>query len=387
MKINQAAFCASAALSLLSSVAQATNGTGFVTPTEMTITFTDLRLVKADNSQLTLMSGTFPHTFKKSDAAFASVPLTDITAPAGRFIGVQVCYNTDRTVKINGEKYEGTTVGSYSTGASIYSIGSASTAAGAVQVGGSPTVTTLTGYTIGNGTNNCSQTYFSQPVCVTTDPASCASGDSIVDAGTTPPNLNLLLDLYNSVAVDANNNSLDNHVPIYPYPTIGTPGAAMHLTGGSGGNISLLFGSDRKLIYSAAYATGSVSGLCGGNGFVNVTAAPAGAFMNSYGPTAVQSIDTSTGKVQFAAGNSGTTNTSVSGGMNVLDNVFHPQGATANVTCVADSAATPPYLGYTYTSGAGITGTTAFTIKRIVDPSGLFSASGTTCSGTCGSYP
>lgn len=361
-------------------------GTGFVTPSEMTITFTELRLITAENNNLTLLSGTFPHTFKKTDTDFAAVSLAAITAPEGRFIGVQVCYNTDRSVKLNGDIYHGAT-GTFAEGATLYSVGTTATANNSIQASVA-TPTTLTGYTIGNGTNNCSQSYFGKVVCVASDASNCESTDTVVNPATTVPNLNLVMDLLNSVGVDATNNTLDIHVPIYPYPTIGPPGAALRLSATSGstiGNLSLLFDSGKTLLYSSSYLnSGSLSGVCSGVAAVTATAAPAGSFLNAFGPTFVQTYAVTTGQVQFTTGNCGDTSTCTSNGMLTIADVRFAAGTTTiAVTCPADSAASPPYLGFTYTSGAGVAGTTNFTMKRIVDPGNIF---GLCASSPCGSY-
>src|SRR6185436_16079511 len=94
-------------LALLFSAPALANISGFVTPTEMTITFTSAQLIKSDNTNITLLSGSYPTTFTKGAADFASISLASITAPEGRFIGVQICYNTDRSVKLNNDKYYG----------------------------------------------------------------------------------------------------------------------------------------------------------------------------------------------------------------------------------------------------------------------------------------
>lgn|GEM_PF-4261324 len=112
------------------------------------------------NTQVTLIDGEFPHTFKKTDSDFAAVSLSKITVPLGRFICVSICYNTDRSIKLNESK--------------------------------------------------------------------CKAGDRIVNPSKFIPNLNILLYMYNLVGVDAANNTLDNHIPVYPYPTIGALGAAVH---------------------------------------------------------------------------------------------------------------------------------------------------------------
>jgi hypothetical protein len=375
---------------VLTSTPANANTSGFVTPAELTITFTQLSVIRSDNSQLTLLSGTYPTIFKRSDNDFAAVSLSTITAPEGRFIGVQICYNTDRSVKLSGNEYRGPTTSGVADGDLLYSIGTTATANNSItKTNPSPTSpTTMTGYVVGNGTNNCSSSYFAVPVCVSGDPTHCVAGDNRVDPGTTVPNLNIMLDMFNSVGVDATSMTLDNHIPVYPYPTIGTPGAAIHLTSTTAsaiGNISLLFGNDKKLLYSAAYGAGGLAGFCSGNGFVSVTGAPAGAFLNGYGPTAVQSFDGSH-KVQFASGNCGTTTTCTSNGIDVLPDVIQPLNGTTALSCVADNNATPPYLGFTYTAGTGdLSGTPTFTIKKIIDPANIFGQC-PPASAPCGSY-
>jgi hypothetical protein len=160
-------------------------------------------------------------------------------------------------------------------------------------------------------------------------------------------------------------------------------------TAGTGGvgNVALLFGSDKKLIYSSSYVSGNVPNVCSGVGAVTATAAPAGAHFNNYGPTWVQTMSTA-GKVQFATGNCGTGSTCTSNGMFTIDDILKPitpNVTTVSVTCPADSAADPAYLGFTYTSGAGTGGSQTYKVHRIVDPNGIF-ASETGCTGTCGAY-
>src|SRR5205085_1214477 len=106
--------------------------------------------------------------------------------------------------KLNGNPYHGPTSGTVAEGDLLYSVGSTSTAANSISKTApvSPaTATTLTGYVVGNGTNNCSSSYFASPVCVSADASHCSTGDNIVDPGTTVPNLNIMLDLFNSVGV------------------------------------------------------------------------------------------------------------------------------------------------------------------------------------------
>src|SRR5579859_7353924 len=107
---------------------------GFVTPAELTITFTSASLITADNKNITMLSGSYPTTFHKTDADFSAISLGGITAPEGRFIGVQVCYNTDRSVKLNGDFYHGTTGSGYTDGTTqIWSKGTNAVTSGSIQ--------------------------------------------------------------------------------------------------------------------------------------------------------------------------------------------------------------------------------------------------------------
>lgn len=380
---------------------------GFVSPSALTFTFNSVSLTDVDNRNTTLVSSPVTHTFNKTDTDFVGSSLGAVSVPRGRYVSVRVCYNTSRSVKLNGDTYNGVAGSGITNGAALYTTGSDATVNGTVTV--TPgTATTLSGLVSGNGTENCSDTTFTTPICVAVaaDQAStCQSTDTKLDPTVTAPDLQLMLDMYHCVGIDTANAKVDPHVACYPYATLGRPGAAIHLAYNSGttyGDIALIFGTDKKLAYTASSSNGSITHFCTGVGAVTATAGPTGAYINSYGPTWVMSFDESTGKVQFATGNCGSGTTCTSSGMLTMNNVLQEQGSSVNVSCPADASATPANLGYTYTTTntSGTAATTAFTISRIVDPYGLFGKcangkngylSGSTPSGatggSCGSLP
>lgn len=347
------------------------SATGFATPTSMTMTFTQVRLVKTDNTSLTLFSGTTDQTFNRADSNFSALTNSGSTilVPEGRYAEAQICYNTSRSVVLNNVTYQGANGTKFNNAAGIWSV----TAGGAcdtdvVNDADPGTATTLTGFVVGSGSNNCSSSYFRSPICVSPGGSGCESTDIVVDPASTTPNIVVMLDMYHSVGVDANNGSLDNHIPVYPYATIGFPGAAIHMRANSGtnyNNLSMLFARDGSMLYAASF--GQHGSACNGNGFVSVTSAPAGAYVNAYGPTAVMTSDATAGTASFVAGGcSGSTCTS--SGLNVITNWKQAVTNTTNVTCSADTTGS---LGYTYTGGAG-GGTVSYTIARVVDPSNIF---------------
>ncbi len=376
-------------LTLLSFAGLAYGSAGFITPSEMTMTFTGASLTTVDNSRKTIVaSGTYPITFKKTDTDFAAVTVGTAGVEAGRYIGVQICYNSARSVKVNGDIYDGPTSGAISSGTALYSTGTEATAAGSVTTSVTASPTTLANYTVGNGTSQCSESYFVKPVCVTTSGTTgCEATDTVIDTSTTPPNLSVMLDMYDSVGVDAATGALDAHVPIYPYPAFGKPGAAVHLrrsSGGNIGNVSLIFGSDGNLVYSSLYQSGSNTGFCsigGGVGFVTTTAVPSGGFQNAYGPSAVQK-DTA-GKIEFASGGCGTGSTCTSSGLQTITNYKVGVPNTTAVDCLPDTTGA---LGFTYTGTAAVSSPGTITVKRIIDPSNILGGICTTGGGICGDY-
>lgn len=384
-------------LGLFFSVPLFAGSSGFVTPSQTIINITEISLITPKNQYVLLLKSNVSAIFKKTDYDFTTVSMSGIKTPGGRFIGVQVCYDSARKILLNGDTYVGANGSAFNNGATLYSTGTNATDNGSISKNSTTNPTTLANYSVGNSSNECSMTFFNAPACVSKNPGKqCSNGDTIINPDSNVPNVTLLMDLYNSVGVDPNNSTLDPHVGIYPYIVLGAPGAAIHLanTGGGGStpslNVSLLFDGGKKLLFASSYqAGGSSSGFCGGVSAVQTTAAPNGAYNNAYGPTFVQSYDGASGKVQFATGNCPSGSTCVSGGMFTADNVAQTVGSSVTVTCPSDANASPPYLGYTYGSGAagsGNSGSSTLQVARIVDPAGIFgkcSASG----GSCGSYP
>ena len=196
----------------------------------------------------------------------------------------------------------------------------------------------------------------------------------------------MILDLYQSVGIDGTKMTLDPHVANYPYATLGAPGAAVHLTGGSAGaygHVSLIFSGTKQLLYAASFGTGSVPGFCAGVSAVTATAGPQ---VNSYGPSWVQKFDSATGIAQYAAGGCSNGSSCTSGGLmtvtpTVPGTVVIGNAQPFNVTCTSDSGGA---LSYTYTGGSGTAGTTAFTAVKVIDPGNIFAGG---CQKGCGNYP
>jgi hypothetical protein len=409
--------------------AQAFDATGFVTPTTTTFTFTYVGLVLTNNTIVDLLGGggtpaNVPIDFNRSDTDFAPKPIGDLSVPAGRFIGVKGCWLSERKIKLGGNAYHGRSGVKIAAGDLVYSVGSDATANDAV-VGLSPspsptpsptpTPTTLSNYVIGPPGTECTAAYFLRPVCVAEPDMSdagapnggvssqCMSTDKQINPNTPGAlNVDLLFDIYDSAAVDADTGAMANMIPTYPYVLFGDPGAAIHLNSYDGdvdSNISLVFDSDKQLIQLSAYSNLGSAATCDRGGVtpgVTVTAAPMGIMVNPYAANTVDQFDASgthLGRVQYVAGGGLAVDggsISASFGMVVVDDVLQSAGDTTTVSCIADSAADPPYLGYTYTPQP--TGTipspAPYRVVHVVDPKNLFGICTPSPSpGGCGSYP
>jgi hypothetical protein len=261
--------------------------------------------------------------------------------------------------------------------------------------------------------------YFTSPLCVADSSQSgCKTGDYIFTSdGLVSPKvpsgqaavsfqIHLMLDLFNSVVVDKDTGqitSLANFGVV-----VGRPGAAIHMYSASTNgvsDVSMLFGPDKSLL--TAYVSGfpgsstgtwgnNFTHLCQGSNNAAITAAPANApvssgivFFNIFDSSANSGL----GKLQVPATSSCMDASSCnSNGVNVFNNFLQGVNNNATGNCLADSAATPAYLGYTYTGGSGnsSSGTDTLPIVRIVDPGNLFNictsnfVSGSTgsCAGT-----
>lgn len=402
---------------LAGSVAQA--GTGFATRSKITFKLTRISLGVSGGSAVDVYTvpsgGVSPsncpdgstdalcHDFNRGDADMSAATLSSISVPyPRRYSGVSVCYKTSRFVQLDGVKYQGTTqAGGLTDGDTVYTTGSDATATNTVTKtapAGGAHAPSLANYVSGNGSENCSMTTFTAPICVAhmsnaTEAATCVTttdsthpvADQIIDLDSATPDVNIMLDMYHCVGVDGASTTmqLDPHVACYPYATIGKPGAAIHLSYNASGtyaNVVLLFGNDGKLAYASSDANGGpINGFCSGVGAVSLSGASADS-----GVTWAMDFSTSAptkGRVRFATGNCGTTTTCTSSGVLTMDNVLQAAGSTVNVTCPADNASNP--FGLSYTGGPGQTGTAAFTISRVVDPQNLFKTKGFVTTALC----
>jgi hypothetical protein len=351
--------------------------TGQVTPNALRITFTKATLIKSDNSQVEVFNGSFATEFTRSGTAFAAIPLTTINVPTGTYIGVIIGFSDAYEVKLDGDAYIGSTAGGFAKGDPLCTATASTNAktAGTVTEVAAAACTPqyVTIPAVSNCTDCSSTTYFSQSVEVTTS---------------STPNISILIDLYQSIYVDGSDGSLSRGA-VYPFVVLGTPGAAIHLaslTSNSDGsrNVSVLFGSDKKIHSVATWGGGGSGTVAPGPVGGNWVTATAGTGINAYGPTMFADLDSTAanGTLKFPMGNCpGTTCTS--SGLATITGLLQAVGSTAAFTCSADTTGA---LGYTYTGGDCSSVTTGnMKITRIIDPQNLFNictTSGGVCSAT-----
>jgi hypothetical protein len=364
--------------------------TGFVTPTSLTLTVTQLQLsgMYQTPGGTNFLPAPFTQTFNRTDPDFSPVTVQgSLPFPVGRFTSIVVCYSTNRSVVLNANAYQGG--GALSNGTPLYSNGTSALTAGSVGTSLTGTApSTLTNYTIpaGSATETCVTNPFTVPICINDGSVQCSTGDYVL----TSPTLSLILDLYDSVGIDATHLSLDNHVAIYPYPVLIPPGAAVHLSSVNAGNVadlSLLFDQSKNLLFSSAYSTPGITGFCSGIGQMTVSGGPATSLVNPVGPTWVQKADYVGSKIQFVAGTCTTSTSCASSGMLTVTDFPQAVGSTESTFCSADtdtSHVLPSELGFSYIAGSGNAGSVNMTVKRVIDQSNLLGVCG---SGVCGSYP
>lgn len=387
---------------IISTRAFAISYTGYVTPTSLTYNFSSASLQTVGGSYTALITDAFSATFNRTDADFAGLTLKDVSIPFGRYVAVSICQTSEVAVKFDGVTFDGPNGAAFNYGAALYTVKTDNSAGTVATSAGSGAVTTT--FTNSAG---CYSTYFPTPLCVTdTSQAECSEGDTVYttagevandkggttgDSGKVTLQLHLMVDLFDSIAVDSGTGQVAGAPNIAI--VIGKPGAAIHMnksTSSGTANISMLFSSLSKLLTVTVNqypggSSGYMPELCGGQSNAYITGAPAGApistgivFFNLYDHTA----NSGKGKSQTPTVSSCMDESNCNSiGVNVLNDFIQPVGSNATALCIADSAATPAYLGYTYTGGAGSGLSTPATIqiKRIVDPGNIF--------GTCtGSY-
>lgn len=390
------------ALTLIPTFAHASfsgGGTGFVTPSELTIHMTSLSLRSADSEgsdqgSIDIWSGDKAINFKRSDNSLAKTDLGDLSIPEGRYSAMSMGMGAIFTVKIDGDKYQGATAGGISTGTPLYSIGS-----GDLKDDGS-IATTGTAASISldmtmNGGKPSSQTIFPTVICISESGSICHEGDyKIVQQGnsraatsgaTSPADLNILMDLYHAIRIDALTHSamFSNAYPILLY---GDVGASIHMAhaGTTPADMGLLFASDKSI--QAIYGN-SANSVQFPNGFAQVTVntTPPG-FPMVQQMAFVANVDTSgVGTATFPM-----TSESGSRGLIELKNFIAPVDSVVGGTCTDDLNGTLTTSAGTFTwtgqacnggahGGAGVSPTFNYSIQRIVDPNHLL--------GVCDSSP
>lgn len=351
------------------------SATGYTTPTEIQLTVTNISVVNTEGREITLFSGSQAMSFKRADRDFATVALSSVIVPEGRYKKVKYTLaSANWSVKLTGTRYDGSTQGSLVAGDTISTTGSTSARDSAI------TESTAAGNLLPNlntpgtpSTSFSSEAPFGAIYCVAAAQSSCQSSDIWVGGPQTPPNVVFMMDLYHSVAVDGANLALAYSYVSYPFISIGSPGAAIHLSNGSGSDwsdISLFFNSNRTLAYGAVNTLGS-AGIRNGNTFVSSTSENyifAGVYTHS------------TGQVQIpVASRDMTLGRQKSLGLMTIANVKQSVGSTTTISCADDTSGS--LGGVTYTGSSSIVascGTAAtYTITRIVDPNGILG----TCTG------
>jgi hypothetical protein len=356
---------------------------GPVTPTELTYHFTRITMVSADGKYIDLSSQPFTFTFRRSDPDLAGVPLQDVAIPSGRYVGIQICYRNQEQVKLDAVRYDGPDGARFRHGDLV-----SSTAQGVVAA---PATAVAVSYGAGDQ-DWCSGSRFVDPVCVAGS-TPCQSHDRVLDARATDGGVeadlvvNMLVDLFHAVVVDADSGAVQ-YVP-NPFVTLGTPGAAIHMTTWDDatrtvGDVSILFGPEGQLIAEMTskwpeFGLG-LGGMCPGPNAVMVTAPlPDGSYPD--GPVYVGNFDDGgTGALQVPAMGGACMDISdttqcLSYGINELNGFLQPPGNLATERCLADADADPPYLGLSYrhvAAGGGDGSTVSMSIVRVVDPSNRF---------------
>ena len=405
-------------MGLFSSSAYAVQS-GFVTPAELTVTFAGVSLLTVDGGYTSILSTESSVKFKASDSDLQASSMGTATFPEGRYIGISISMYRARDIKLEGYKYQGASGTGLNDGEYLCTTGSATDGTGLVKSTSStcsstPTTLKLTDNLTSARTEKAAPyTFFPKVYCIATSSSKCQSTDQFIDS-TVSSNLTiyLILDLYNLVKIDNSGASPTvNYIEANVMATLGKPGAAFHLSSTASGSpraeATLIFDNSKRLVYASNDTVGgttAVAGFCGGRMGATVTAVPSGEYLSPFGYNLVNSLLTSTssGALAYAVANtfgvSGNIYNITPTGIQVFSGLLAPAGSSVTANCYADSSSSlttagfSPYLGYTYKNAAGAGNSSnpgTLQVKKVADPSGLFSIS--TCNATstsgCGSYP
>jgi len=356
--------------------------TGFVTPAAWRFSVNKMSMIRHDNTRFVMHEGALEATFERASNDLIYVGLKKIDIPEGRYVGASLCFEAQPQVLLSGQNYQGQSVNGFSTGTGLFSSAVSAFAANALSTSAPAASGYLSAFQFFQDT--CVDLYFTTSVCVRTGGASCKSFDRVIDPSVSMPHFTLFMDMQHSVGVDANQRSLTLTHSAFPVLLLGTPSVAINLHGQQGdnyGNITLILDSDKKLLHARSYGN-LTTGFCAGSPGISVTGAVEGSYRNGFGPTAVSILNAFTGRVQFAAGNCTSLNTDCrSSGIVTLDSIYKEIGQTVTGNCVPDTAADPAFLNYTYTAGAGSSGSISWIVARIVDPNQVLGTCNSTKSG------
>ncbi len=388
--------------SILGSVSvHAASYTGFATPTSITYHFNGVSLQDASGTNVALVddSSPFTATFQRSDADFAGVTLKEVAVPVGRYISISICQTSQVDILFDGVKFDGPNGTLFNYQDPLYTVKTDNSTGTISNSAGTGAVTTTM-----TNSSGCPSSPLPIPVCVTDSSLSgCMKGDVVYTAEGRVKNtlddvpadvvanvslkLFLMVDLYDSVAVDSGTGQIAAAPNVQA--VVGKPGAAIHMsksTSSGTANVSMVFADATTMLTTTvsmcpggAPNGGYIPEICAGQNDANITAAPTGVsvtsgivFFNIFDPTA------NSNKGQSQTPTVGSCNTAAecnSVGVNKFSNFIQAVGNNATGICIADSAATPAYLGYTYTGGNGYTGGNSavnIPIVRVIDPGNIF---------------
>lgn len=340
MKINQ--LTAFVLLAPTLSFAQWNNSTGFLTPKSVTFQALGLSVVPVDSSNraqspLILWKGSKSITFSRSDTNFQRVEIGKIGVPPARYNAMCFEYSqANETIRVEGNKYEGTNASSALDNTTQYwSKSAGATTQNSLQTtsntsGELTNVFASAGTATGSTNPNNEICASFPPACVTKRyPANkvdtnnkatetsngCVAGDMVVRHPAKLPAVTILYDLYHYVGVDRSGVA-GRKSPSYPVAVPGDSGVTIHLgvanaSDGCVGDVALVFDDKGTLVYAASW-TNSVSS-CNtvlGQGIGSVTKSDgsylnATYFNNSSAATTVAGISVGAGEVQFLLGGSG----------------------------------------------------------------------------------
>ena len=201
---------------------------GMVTPTTMSVKLNNIYFMDLSNYAYSAYATPSTINYSLSDPDFGATPVTDLTIPEGRFIGIGLDISNTRSIYLDGNHvYQGEDGTYLNSGDTACSTGSATDGSG-IRITGDglpciPITVTIPGTA---SPNVVSFTYFSNIVCITIPDRKssiCEAGDTFVDASV-PANLqvSIMIDMLDAIEVDPTAGAI-KAFPTNPFAFLGLP--------------------------------------------------------------------------------------------------------------------------------------------------------------------